>query len=317
LTVVFRMITARGADDGSGDRKPLVDTAGRPIEVLEGLVLRDTLPRVRDVGLARTDLDAAHRQVAEAFRAFWRSTGPFPPRTSQQVAISQDRPGERLPLTVAEPYVAPAPRSHEKEADDMPGPVHRSRGFGGAVVILVLIAAILGGIGGWIVRGGRPDSPKASTTTTTTPSHGVSATPDAETAAAAVGILCSAAQSGNVHALYTVMTNDYRRTTSEASLAAALLGTPAVPGTCGPINIEVPQPNAPEVGDITVATANSNRLLRVHLLPPAAGHGWQISDVTVDMPPQPACASPVTSASQAAPSITAIPGAATGSPGHC
>lgn len=312
LTVVYRAVIANRRGFGMSGDEPLLDAVGRPIRVLEGLAIRADARRVAEIGITEADLEAAHVQAAEAFKALWRSKGAFPPQTSHQITLdaSKSHNHPRVPLTTAEPHKQPiddAPLGPDP-GDDMPQPARRSCSVVAVVITLLLTAAAAGGLAGWTLRGDASSRPTTTLSNTAVPSQ--VAAHQTDTAVALISVLCTAIQTRDLDSVYNLLTADSRKATSEADLSHQVLGPAGEPADCGQISIQTTQITAPQTALVTINAGKSSWQLEAQLQPPSAGRGWQITSIMGSTPPQsgdssPTASLPPTGAASAAPVTTA------------
>lgn len=90
---VFRVVRAEQGHVGLSGSDPLRDEVGRPINLIEGLVLEGI---TRGVVITKEDFRAAHEAIEAAYREFWQDTKHTPAmKPSHYFYLSgQNRAGE-------------------------------------------------------------------------------------------------------------------------------------------------------------------------------------------------------------------------------
>jgi outer membrane protein assembly factor BamB len=83
ISVIFRIIRPRAQDYGLRGTDLLRDRDGRPIRLIEGIVIKGEWKETNNVVLLQEYFQNVHNQLKEAFRIFWKATQEFPERVSQ------------------------------------------------------------------------------------------------------------------------------------------------------------------------------------------------------------------------------------------
>ena len=205
LSVVYRVVVARAGRYGLGDDSPLRDQAGRLIRVFEGLVLRIPSQPCRIPRPHGQRSGPSHRRVGPGVLPAVDRSGGHRRRAHGGDLRRRRRPGRRLSLRLAEPYVVPGGRPGPAEhPPPVPRP-NRSRLITAAVGLGVL--ALLG----WILVRALAPSPA----------------PPGPAAAftATVNNLCADLGKGHDMAAYEEFSSRYQHSTSLAAFDHRLLGS--------------------------------------------------------------------------------------------
>lgn len=103
LTLVFHVIQAEKRHVGLEGDEPLRDQSGRPIRLIEGIVLRGLMPGIE---VSNSDIQVAHEMVKGAYKEFWNSTSSiFTEKSSQSFYLQTDNQvGEHLKLQIEQPF---------------------------------------------------------------------------------------------------------------------------------------------------------------------------------------------------------------------
>ena len=127
LSLVYRIVAARGDRYGLGDSSPLKDRVGRTIPVFEGLVLQLPARRVASLDITVHDLDEVTRVSIPAFRQLWNAPDGIDAAPSSPMSVGEPGPGTTpLNMQIAEPYVLP-----DSEAYVLPDSEPERRGESG------------------------------------------------------------------------------------------------------------------------------------------------------------------------------------------
>ena len=103
ITLIFRVVRARENHIGLDSNVELVDQHGRPIDLIEGIVLKG---KAWEPAVTNNDLQHAHEQIEEAYREFWNNTISLPtvqPSTSIHLQMDGDE-NERVVLKKLAPF---------------------------------------------------------------------------------------------------------------------------------------------------------------------------------------------------------------------
>jgi hypothetical protein len=279
LSLVYRVLTARGDRYGLGSADPLRDSSGRDIPVFEGFVLRLPAERVAALNISVEDLDKVTTLSTGAFRRLWDAPDGIDAEDSSQLAVGQPTAGIRpLNMHIAEPYTVPR-RGDTPEAGHDAGRtrtrprtragVRPARGPARGPAqprpqrrrpdrvrnFALVIVAVLVGLIAWLLW----------------PSPG----PAAQTA---VDQLCTNLQDGQLSAAYQQFSSGFQRSTSLAAFQAQLLG-PSTGATCSP-----GKPAAlTSTSDLALITLRSpsGTITKVQLMMESEAGRWIMTGMTV------------------------------------
>src|SRR5579859_7459213 len=87
ISVIFRVIRPQ-AKDYELEGFDLRDKVGRPIRLIEGMVIIGSYREIDDITLTQEDFLFVHQHVKDAYRAFWEATNNFPEWTSQPFELT-------------------------------------------------------------------------------------------------------------------------------------------------------------------------------------------------------------------------------------
>ncbi len=85
LTLIYRIVEARI------DGRPLQDGHGRPVESVEGVVVRGRKPARAPT---RAQLEELHERLTPSYRRFWQCSEPPPPERARSYAIELGETGD-------------------------------------------------------------------------------------------------------------------------------------------------------------------------------------------------------------------------------
>ncbi|HYG82907.1 MAG TPA: hypothetical protein VD861_21095 [Pyrinomonadaceae bacterium] len=105
MTLVFQVVEATAEDIGESDHKKLRDEHGRPIYLIEGIVIPSLLP---DVRVTKDDLDKVHALMAESFKEFW-GRERWSPRASSSLSLESGRDASDYLTLLHQPPVRSKP----------------------------------------------------------------------------------------------------------------------------------------------------------------------------------------------------------------
>jgi hypothetical protein len=258
VTVVYRSFSPRADDYGLGE-DALTDGFGRPVRVIEGVVLRSAaaagLPEIKVA-----DLDRAHSAVGEAYRDFWGDDRGFVRRTSVGVPLGTGGHSAARPvrLDIAEPWrsaradtsvrelVAPEPRERR------PRRALTAVAIGSVVVVAGLV------VGAQLLTGALRGKP-------------------AETPSSVLRDFCHALKAGHLDEAYGYTSPQLHGTVSLPGFDKELLSTAARATTCTYANESTSGPTAKAI--LTLATGpTAPRVWNVTLVH-GGGASWLINEL--------------------------------------
>jgi len=117
IILIFRVVRAEEHYVGGKGNEVLLDQNGRPIDLVEGIVLRE---KARDVKVTDGDLQQAHEQIEKAYQEFWNSTTSLPTvKPSTPIYLEMDdSPHEWIILKKLTPFSIPPSGKQEQRLNE-------------------------------------------------------------------------------------------------------------------------------------------------------------------------------------------------------
>jgi len=87
ITVIFRVVRAQAQEYDIEGNDVLEDEGGRPIRLMEGVVVQGGIEQIKNIVLTQEDFQIVHEQVKKAYQVFWATNESFSEWTSQPLAL--------------------------------------------------------------------------------------------------------------------------------------------------------------------------------------------------------------------------------------
>lgn len=234
LTALFRVFHAHERDYFGTSSDLLLDSAGRPIRLTEGIAVRLTGAEVARLRLTTTDLNTAHQILTPFFRDFWHHDGQYPMQYSEPFVAGDANDGTPLTLRALTPRrpARPRPRAARSPAAYRVSAVSsspRQPAMRSPSSLLAIAAACVTFILALGIFRLTASVPMPRTGQDTQPSHSsaqATAPNSVELAGASQVLteLCSDLLSGNSDSAYALTTPAFRAALGDAEFYGELLG---------------------------------------------------------------------------------------------
>lgn len=165
LSLIFRVMRAKARDYGLGANEYLKDKVGRPILMIEGIVVPGHIGSLKDGGVISEALQIAHTRVEGVYRDFWNEDYTFPAQSSFPFELPTGgyagRPVElrvqeplKLSIRLPEPVATTSTASPSKSALTHEPSITGFRPIKIRAFLLIILCALLliaGGIATYLI----------------------------------------------------------------------------------------------------------------------------------------------------------------------
>lgn len=107
ITLLYRVVRPTADRYGLPGDQLLHDSAGRPITVFEGFVLRLPVTQARTAEATNADFEELREAAAPAYRSAWKASRGTEPERTQPIAPAPNHDSRQLTLTIRERFVVP------------------------------------------------------------------------------------------------------------------------------------------------------------------------------------------------------------------